>query len=164
MDHAYSDILGANRPVHQDDAFSRRHPKMPRLNRAKLFAPFAALSGFDEAVRSKEVPYEPRHIPDAGEARALDAALRALYRATRTGALARQNRVRVRVEYFVVCADARHDACGRLGLYRVETGVARKVDPVGRVLLIGDKAIPFADIRAITGIDAPCPADATPHR
>ena len=29
---------------------SRRHPPMPLLNRAAQFAPFAALTGYDEAI------------------------------------------------------------------------------------------------------------------
>ena len=37
-----------HRPDHNGDDFSRIHPKMRRGNRAKIFAPFDALSGFDE--------------------------------------------------------------------------------------------------------------------
>ncbi len=154
MDNAYGDIIDMQRPVHDGDVFSRRHPKMPRLNRAKVFAPFAALTGFGSAVRSKEVPYVPRHIPDADEARALDRALNRLYLATRTGALARRNRAEARVEYFVACADPHHEACGRDGLYHAVTGVVQRVDPVRRVLLIADRAIPFGDIARITPVES----------
>jgi hypothetical protein len=150
MDHAYSDLLGLHRPIHADDAFSRRHPRMTRLNRAKLFAPFAALSGYDEAVRSKQVPYVPRRQRDAEEMRALNRALKALERATRTGTLARRNRVVARVEYFEVCRDPNHEAFGRDGLYHALTGVVWRVDPVGRVLVIGERTLPFADIHGIT--------------
>ena len=96
MEFAYSDIIGLGRPAHDGDAFSRRHPKMAQLNRAKIFAPFAALAGYDEAVRSKQVPYVPRRQRDAGQMRALNRALATLERATRTGALARRNRVEAR--------------------------------------------------------------------
>ena len=81
MEWAYDDILGLQRPVHDGDVFSRRHPKMTRLNRAKIFAPFAALTGFEEAVRSKQTPYVPRRQPDAEGLRALNRALRLLERA-----------------------------------------------------------------------------------
>lgn len=145
----YGNLLFRERPVHDGDLFSRRHPRMSRLNRAKLFAPFAALSGFDEAVRAKDVPYVPRRILDDEELRRLDAALRRLFLATRTGPLARRSRVVARVEYFVVCADADSDAFGRLGLYRAETGVVRSVDPVNQVLEIDGRRIPFSDISAI---------------
>ena len=155
MEWAYDDILGLQRPVHDGDVFSRRHPKMTRLNRAKIFAPFAALTGFEEAVRSKQTPYVPRRQPDAEGLRALNRALRLLERATRTGALARQNRVRARVEYFEVCADPNHEAFGRDGLYRAVTDIVWKVDPVGQALVIGEATIPFSDIDRITLQPAP---------
>ena len=150
MDYAYGAILSAHRPVHDGEVVSRRHPKMAQLNRAKLFAPFAALSGFDDAVRSKEVPYVPRHILDADETYELNAVLNALYLATRTGELARRNRVSVCVEYFAVCTDINHEAYGRLGLYHTITGIVQKVDSARQLLLVGDMAIPFADIDNIT--------------
>lgn len=40
----YDDMLGMERPV------SFRHPKMNRIARAAQFAPFAALTGFEELV------------------------------------------------------------------------------------------------------------------
>ena len=68
MEFAYSDIIGLRRPVHDGDVFSRRHPKMTQLNRAKIFAPFAPLTGFDSAVRAKEIQYVPRHTREPEEA------------------------------------------------------------------------------------------------
>ena len=46
----YKDIIDKNRPVHDGDDFEARHPKMSRENRAKIFAPFAALKGYEEAI------------------------------------------------------------------------------------------------------------------
>ena len=149
MEFTYTDIINLHRPAHDGDVFERRHPKMARLNRAKIFAPFAALSGFDDAVKSKQVPYVPRRIKDAEETRALNRALEALYCATRTGALARQNRVRARVEHFEVCADPNHEAFGRDGLYHTITGVVWQVDPVNRTLTVRDRTIPFGDIERV---------------
>ena len=40
----YDDII--NLPHHE----SRRHPRMSMLNRAAQFAPFAALTGYDDAI------------------------------------------------------------------------------------------------------------------
>ena len=34
--------------------------KMETAHRAKIFAPFAALKGFEEAVRKEEIIYEPK--------------------------------------------------------------------------------------------------------
>ena len=38
------------RPVHNGDYFSFKHPPMKRSQRAKLFMAFDALSGFGEAI------------------------------------------------------------------------------------------------------------------
>ncbi|MBR1560367.1 MAG: hypothetical protein IJ646_09040 [Clostridia bacterium] len=51
----YGDIVYRDRPAHDDDPFSRRHPRMPQINRAKSFAPFDALLGFDEEVQGVEI-------------------------------------------------------------------------------------------------------------
>ena len=134
MDFIYEDLLRLQRPVHENDVFSRRHPTMARLNRAKLFAPFAALAGFEEAVRSKEIPYVPKRIPDPEEVAALNDAL---------NRLSRSGPMRVKVEYFEICTDKNHDACGRMGLYHALTGVVRKVDPVGQSITVGNTVIPF---------------------
>ena len=40
----YSDIIDL--PHHDSD----RHPRMPRIDRAAQFAPFAALTGLDDAM------------------------------------------------------------------------------------------------------------------
>ena len=149
MEFAYSDIIGLRRPVHDGDVFSRRHPKMTQLNRAKIFAPFAALAGFDSAVRAKEIQYVPRHILDPEEAYALNEKLNNMYLKTRTGALARMNRITVKVEYFEVCTDINSDAYGRLGLYHTQTGILWKVDPVAQAITVGETIIPFGDINTL---------------
>lgn len=46
--------LEATRPRHDSDAFSRRHPPMTICHRAKIFAPFAALKGYDQALAHKK--------------------------------------------------------------------------------------------------------------
>lgn len=42
--HPYEDIIHLSRPV------SKRHGKMPLLDRAAQFSPFAALTGFEEGL------------------------------------------------------------------------------------------------------------------
>ena len=46
MTHDYDDII--NHPHH----VSKRHPQMSMWNRAAQFAPFAALTGYEDAIRS----------------------------------------------------------------------------------------------------------------
>ena len=47
-------------PKHAEDAFSQRHPRMEEGHRAKIFAPFAALKGYEEALRAKEKIVVPK--------------------------------------------------------------------------------------------------------
>ena len=72
-----------------------------------------------------------------------------MYLKTRTGALARMNRITVKVEYFEVCTDINNDAYGRLGLYHTETGTIWKVDPVAQAITVGETIIPFGDINTL---------------
>ena len=44
-EHKYDDIINLSHHV------SSRHPQMPMMNRAAQFSPFAALTGYDDAVR-----------------------------------------------------------------------------------------------------------------
>ena len=44
----YADIIGRGHPV------STKHPPMSQLNRAAQFAPFAALTGYDDLIRESE--------------------------------------------------------------------------------------------------------------
>ncbi len=46
--HEYDDILHLSRPR------SKKHPPMPRADRAAQFSPFAALTGHNDAIRETE--------------------------------------------------------------------------------------------------------------
>ena len=50
----YEDIIGLERPA------SRGHPPMPREKRAAQFMPFAALTGYEEAIAETARQTEPR--------------------------------------------------------------------------------------------------------
>jgi len=59
MTHNYDDII--NLPHH----VSKRHPQMSMYNRAAQFAPFAALTGYDDAIKdtakSNEASFETKN-------------------------------------------------------------------------------------------------------
>lgn len=150
-DFKYRDVLLKGKPAHERfDAFCRRHPRMDVGKRAKLFAPFAALSSLDEALASKQVPYVARAELSAEDARRLSRQLALLHRLTCNGRMARKHRVSVRVTFFVPCADVRHSAFGVLGQYRTVTGLCRSVDPdVGHSLCVDNVPIAFEDIARI---------------
>ena len=65
----YTDVFLKGKPCHDGwDAFTIRHPPMPASRWAKIYAPFDALRGFDEAIRAKEAiepgqPGLPDHPP-----------------------------------------------------------------------------------------------------
>ena len=73
MTAAYRKIIHLPRPA------SGRTP-MAVERRAKQFAPFAALKGFEDAVREKEIIYEPRRILSEERKNELDMKLRMLKR------------------------------------------------------------------------------------
>ena len=65
MDHASEDKYGGayrrDRPRHDPyDEFSLRHPRMDLGQRAKIFSPFAALKGFEQAIEEKLELYEEK--------------------------------------------------------------------------------------------------------
>ena len=47
--HRYDEIIHLPHPV------SQTHPRMGRLERAAQFSPFAALTGYDDAVRETDL-------------------------------------------------------------------------------------------------------------
>lgn len=66
----YEDIIGLEHPV------SQNHPPMDRLDRAVQFSPFAALTGYEEALKETErLTYIKRELGE-DEARILDEKLR----------------------------------------------------------------------------------------
>ncbi len=80
----YSLALSRDRPSHDRDAFSRRHPKMSLQNRAKIFAPFDALPDLRWKVAERQKITRPpaRLTEDAREL--LDRKLRWLDRYCRS--------------------------------------------------------------------------------
>ena len=150
----YGNIIFRDGPVHDGDVFSRKHPRMSQQNRAKLFAPFAALVGFDERVHKKEIVYVSKHELDADEEWELNHRLYKLHCLTANSRLARANMVSVSIEYFAVCTDEENDAYLVKGQYKTVTGVVLKVDPHEQHISIRSgvetHVIPFSDIYRIS--------------
>lgn len=84
MTSKYAHILNVHRPLHDGDSFAYRHPPMPRGKRAKLFAPFDALSGYDEALADVETVYTARPMPDEAKQQERDTQLRELWQLYRS--------------------------------------------------------------------------------
>lgn len=124
--HAYDDIIDLPHPV------SVRHPQMPLQDRAAQFSPFAALSGYEDAL-TEEARLTGRRIELGEDARALlDAQL---------AALAEKAYPQVMVTWFVP------DAMKEGGEYVTTAGTFRRLDETGRCILLADGCrIPVEDV------------------
>ena len=142
MNQPYEKILRAERPVHFQDAFSAKHPPMPREKRAKLFAPFDALAGYGEALGEQEVIYQEREVLSEEKRQELDKKLDFLwnvYRERRQGTKYVGGSLAVKafeppcvtVRYFEDVP--RHE--GR-GLYHTASGAVVKMDLAHDYLLL----------------------------
>ena len=160
-DFKYKDRFLKGRPRHRTfDDFWRKHPPMDPVHRAKLFAPFDALAGFDEAIASKLVIYEPRKALSEGEKERINKTLSRLRVLTGNGKTARLNRPEVTVTFFQPCTDINSEWYGTSGTRQTLQGTCRKVDDISGKIIIDDHAIRFDDIISITEIKETSRADA----
>ena len=126
----YDDLL--DRPHHVSP---KRRP-MPNLDRAAQFAPYAALTGYDEAVQEAGRRTDTRLELDDAEIQAIDFRLRLL--SEYPGAP-------LRVTWFI--PDARKEG----GHYETSDGFLRKIDPDAEELLLEDgTSIPFGAIAQLS--------------
>lgn len=138
----YEKVHLMGRPRHEKYSdFWRKHIPMDHTHRAKQFAPFDALDGFDEAIAGKEVLYVDQIKMDEDELNKKLNRLRSYHRA-------------VKIRYFAPCADENNEAFneGR-GRYETVTGTVWKIDPETETLRIGNLTISFEDIRDISAVN-----------
>ena len=156
----YTDILSRQRPVHRLDPFSFRHPAMARADRAKIFAPFAALRGLEESVEAQTVVRVRRRSLSEDEQEALERRLQALSVLCRSSRVLRETPVEVTVCWFR--PDAAADADGDLpaGQYRTVTGAVSRFDTERRCMTVGGVRVPFAAIDELFCDALPVPEEA----
>ena len=134
----YAGIIACDRPRHEADDFSVRHPAMAVSHRAKLFKPFAALAGFEEAIAEKNIVYIKRGEYSELRREKINRALAALFPACRTQHDCRLHQVRVQVTCFCQVTlpfeDARNDGESVYGFYETVSGVVEQIDLIGRTL------------------------------
>ena len=147
----YLDVFLKGKPKHQKyDDFWRKHPPMPVSRRAKIFAPFNALAGFDEAIASKLVDYEPRRELAEDEKESLDLRLNLLQDRIQAAKHAGTTLPAVTVTYFCPCTDVNSKWYGRGGQYKDITGICRRIG-MGYIT-VDDTDISFDDILSVIGI------------
>lgn len=128
MTGPYNDILHLPHPV------SRKHPRMAVADRAAQFSPFAALTGYDDAVREAARLTDRRLELDEYEQQALNDRLQQIL-----SRLPKQPVVRI--TYF------RPDSCKEGGAYVTVNGVIKRLDTVEReIRLVDGTRIPIEDI------------------
>ena len=127
----YRDIMDLPHPT------PRSHPRMSRIDRAAQFSPFAALTGYDAAVRETARLTEDKLELDESRKAQLDRRLQQLRDRGGEG-------VFLRVLYFL--PDTRKAG----GAYVTAEGELKKLDAYGQQLLLrDDTAIPFGDIYSL---------------
>ncbi len=131
ISHQYDDII--NLPHH----VSMKRPQMSMFERAAQFSPFAALTGYEDAVDETARLTDRKIELSEDRITAISQALAGL-----------KTDDKVNVVYFL--KDARKDG----GAYLTAAGTVRKVDAYAGILLLADgTAIPFEDIYSIEKIN-----------
>lgn len=125
---AYDDIIHLPHPT------SARHPRMPMIERAAQFSPFAALVGHGAAIEETARLTDRKIELTEDEKNLLDEKLRLLLETGGVGVFT----------YYL--PDERKDG----GAYVTADGAVKKIDPLeGRVILKNGTAIPIEDILEI---------------
>ena len=121
----YEEII--NLPHH----VSERHARMSMLDRAAQFSPFAALTGYDAAIKETARSTDSRIELDADEKEILDQKLRE----------AAEKKQRIRITFF------REDAKKSGGSYVTTEGIIKKIDLLdGTILLQSQEHILIQDV------------------
>lgn len=131
--HRYDDLLDLPHHV------SVTHPHMSLYDRAAQFAPFKALTGYEDDVEETARLTDQRVELDADSIARLDARLRLLEERLADAPA-------VSITYFL--SDERKDG----GSYETVTGIVKKIDAIKHILVLRDGwQIPIGDICDIEG-------------
>jgi hypothetical protein len=130
-------VSGYDDIIHLPHHRSAKHPAMPQADRAAQFSPFAALTGYDAAVKETARLTDRRIELDEDEKAALDETLRALVQRI-------DQRPEVRLTYFR--PDEKKDG----GAYVTAVGKLKRVDTLTRTLLLEDgRKIPMDSVISV---------------
>ena len=147
----YREVFLKGKPRHDRyDSFRIKHPEMPPGKRAKLFAPFDALRGFDFAILMKNEIYTDKAGLSPEDQEELDRRFSILHNLTFNSRMARANKVQVTATYYEPCSDVNSESYGSQGQYKTIAGICWNVDAeVTRTILVDEMRIRMEDIRSI---------------
>ena len=120
--HRYDDVIYRQHPT------SKKHPRMSNMNRAAQFAPFAALTGYEESIEETTRITDRRIELSEYEIEELNAKLNFIQEHIK-------ERPEVTITYFQ--PDERKEG----GAYITVTGKVRRIDEVNGVLVFEDEKI-----------------------
>ena len=130
----YDDIINLPRPA-------SKRPAMAVADRAKIFMPFAALRGYEDAIAEKQkITTERIELSDERKEE-LDYQLQYLESRIAEGKIAK-----VIVCYFVVDDKVSEEENAELGKYVELEGEVTKVDRFNGWIRIGEEVIPICDV------------------
>lgn len=136
----YDDIIHMDYPLKSSDVI--KHPRMKLEDRAKIFAPFAALKGYEEAITAKQKIVVPRIELSEESKEYLDLHLGKIDQLLMIG----QHPI-ITVVYFQKAKVNNIDG----GEYIQFTGLVAKLDRTSRILQIVEKRMRLEDIYSIEG-------------
>ena len=129
--HKYDAIINLPHPT------SKKHPRMSMLNRAAQFSPFAALTGYDAAVRETARLTEQRVELDEYQKAALDERLQII-----------QDHLKERPEVSLIYFKPDERKAG--GAYLTITATVKKIDELEKLVIFHNQTkIPIDEILAI---------------
>ena len=132
-EHNYDDII--NLPHH----VSKKHPPMSLYARSAQFAPFAALTGYEDAVKETARETTERIDIDDEIKSILDGKIQILIEQLK-------KRPEVSITYFL------HDLRKDGGAYITVDGIIKKIDTYNQNIILADNTeIPINDIIDISG-------------
>lgn len=119
--------------------YQKKHPQMSLYARSAQFAPFAALTGYEDAVKeTARETYNRIEIEDELKS-ILDSKLQIILEQLK-------NKPEISVTYFIV--DSKKDG----GEYKTVTGIVKKVDLYNQFVYLADNTeIPINEIIDISG-------------
>lgn len=128
IDEKYQSIINLEHPT------SIKHKRMSRLQRAAQFAPFAALTGHDEAIKEtarltdKMIEFDEEQLTMLNEKLQIINEFKHLEEP-------------VKIIYFI------KDSKKSGGMYLEKTGIIKRIDEIERVIIFKDKSIiPIDDV------------------
>lgn len=124
--HRYDDVIKRQHPT------SKKHPRMSNMNRAAQFAPFAALTGYEESIEETARLTDRRTELSEDEIAEINEKLNFILEHIK-------ERPQVTLTFFQ--PDSRKEG----GAYLTVTGKVRRIDEVNRVIVFEDERVVWVE-------------------